>query len=179
MPNSSAHPLPSADSTATAPVSQSGPILEVYSRDAGYVIAGVGNYLIQVTRTRLNVMGVSLMRRAMTEISERHEKFGYLAIVEPEAELTLPADVRSGIDSITKRFSSRMTGAAVVFEKQGFQATAVRSLVTAICVASRASHPVQVHSDLQEALSWLSGLTGGEPTAVRLLQISKQLRISP
>ena len=177
MPNSSAHTLASSDVPASAPASQTGPILEVYSRDPGYVVASVGKYFIQITKTRLNVTGVGLMRRALTEISERHEKFGYLSIVEPDAELTLLADVRSGIDSIVKRFSSRMTGAAVVFEKQGFQATAVRSLVTAISVASRASHPVQVHSELQEALSWLSGLTGGEPTVGRLLHIAKQLRI--
>lgn len=150
--------------------------MEVYSRDPGYVVATVGKYFIQVIKTRLNVTAVSLMRRAVAEISERHEKFGYLSIVEPEADLLLPADVRSGIDSMVKRYSSRMAGAAVVYEKQGFQATALRCLVTAINVASRASHPVQVHSELQEALSWLSGVTGGEPTVGRLLQISKQLR---
>lgn len=179
MPNSSAHTLASSDASAAAPASQSGPVLEVYSRDPGYVIASVGKYFINISRTRLNITGVSLMRRAMTEMSERHEKFGSLTIVEPEADLLLPGDVRSGIDNIVKRFSTRMTGAAIVFEKQGFQATAVRSLVTAINVASRASHPTQVYSELQEALSWLNGLTGGEPTVGRLLQVVKQLRTGP
>jgi hypothetical protein len=179
MPNSSAHTLTSADAPASSPASQTGPVLEIYSRDPGYVIASVGKYFINISKTRLNITGVGLMRRAMTEMSERHEKFGSLTIVETDADLLLPADVRSGIDSIVKRFSTRLTGAAIVFEKQGFQATAVRSLVTAINVASRASHPTQVYSELQEGLSWLSGLTGGEPTVGRLLQISKQLRSSP
>lgn len=177
MPNSIAHTLTSAD--AAPPSSQSGPSLEVYSQDPGYVVATVGRYFINIVRTRLSVTAVSLMRRAVSELSERHEKFGYLSIVEPGADLLLAADVRSGIDNMVKRYSSRMTGAAVVYEKQGFQATALRCLVTAINVASRASHPVQVHSELQEALSWLSGQTGGEPTVGRLLQIAKQLRASP
>lgn len=175
MPNSSAHTLPSAD----APASQNGAAVEVYSRDTGYVVASVGKYFIHIVRTRMNITGVSLIRRAVTEISERYDKFGYFVIVEPDADLLLPADVRTGIDSIVKRFSSRISGAAVVFERQGFQATALRCLVTAINVSSRASHPTQVHSDLHEALSWLNGLTGGEPTVGRLLQVVKQLRTGP
>lgn len=179
MPNSSAHTLSSADAPASAPASQTGTTVEVYSRDPGYVVAAVGKYFIHIQRTRLNLTGVSLMRRGVAEISERHEKFGYLVIIEPEADLLFSTDVRSGIDSMVKRFSSRIAGSAVVFEKQGFQATAVRSVVTAINVASRASHPTQVFSELQEGVSWLNSLTGGEPTAGRLLQIAKQLRTSP
>jgi hypothetical protein len=179
MPNSSAHTLSTADAPASAPGSQSGPVVELYSKDPGYVVASVGKYFLHIQRTRLNITGVSLMRRGVAEISERHDKFGYLVIIEPDADLLFPTDVRSGIDAMVKRYSNRMAGAAVVFEKQGFQATAVRSVVTAINVASRATHPTQVFSELQEGVSWLNGLTGGEPTAGRLLHIAKQLRASP
>jgi hypothetical protein len=52
----------------------------------------------------------------------------------------------------------------------------VRSLVTAINFATRASHPTRVFDDAREGASWLGRLTPGEPTAARLFQIVTQLR---
>jgi hypothetical protein len=57
-----------------------------------------------------------------------------------------------------------------------FHATAIRSLVTAINVASRAQHPNRVFSDLREGLSWVSRLTAAEPTPAGLVHIVQTLR---
>lgn len=152
------------------------PSVEVYSKDPGYVVAVCGKYLIHIIKDRTTNTTISLMRRAMTELSERHEKFGYLLIMEPEAPLLMAPDIRSGIGGIVKRFSPRFSGAAVVYEKTGFQATAMRSIVTAINFESRASHPNHVFSNFQDSVSWLSKLTLGEPTATRLIHVVKELR---
>ena len=150
--------------------------VKVYSRDTACVIAVAGRYLVNVVGQQMTATGVSLMRRAMTDLTNEYPTFGYLAVVESEAKLLMPPDVREGVQANVKRFSSRFSGAAVVFEKTGFQATALRSVVTAVNFASRATHSTQVFADLREAISWLSQLTGGEPTAARLLGITKLLR---
>ncbi len=150
--------------------------VKVYSQDPAYVIAVTGRYLIQVARLHFTATGVSLLRRAMSDLAAQYPTFGYLAVVEPDAKFLLPPDIREGVQANVKRFSSRIAGAAVVFEKTGFQATALRSVVTAINFASRATHPNQLFADLRDGISWLSQLTGGEPTAARLLGIAKMLR---
>jgi hypothetical protein len=153
-------------------------LVEVYSRDPGFLVATAGRYAIQIIKDRGTMMTVSLMRRALDELATRYEKFGYLGVIEAESHLLLAPDVRNGMNALVKRFSPRFTGAAIVFEKTGFHATAVRSVVTAINLASRATHPNHVFSDVREGVSWLSQITPGEPAAGGLLQIIQQLRLS-
>lgn len=153
--------------------------VKVYSEDTGNVIATAGRYYVQVVRDRATAVAVSLMRRSLTDLAAAFPTFGYLLVLEPESKLLMPPDVRAGIDACVKRFTNQITGAAIVFEKTGFHATAVRSVVTAINLASRATHPNQVFAELPLAVSWLASLTPGEPTAARLLQIVKQLRSTP
>jgi hypothetical protein len=148
----------------------------VYPGEPGYVVATSGRCLIQVLSDRTTSTTVSLIRRALADLSERHESFGYLCVLEPGAQLTLPPDLRESVNAFVRRYSERFSGAAIVFEATGFQATVVRSLVTAVNLASRASHPTKVFGDLPAASSWLCRLTPGEPTAARLVQLTNQLR---
>jgi hypothetical protein len=144
--------------------------------EPGYTVAAAGRYLIHIHTERTTSTTVGLIRRALSDLEGRYDKFGYLCVMERRAELTLPADVREGINAYVKRYSSRFTGAAVVFEAAGFHATVVRSLVTAVNVASRASHPTQVFGELRAGIAWLGRLTPGEPTPTRLHQIVQELR---
>jgi hypothetical protein len=153
-------------------------LVDVYSRDPAFLVAVAGRYVIQIIKDRGTMMTVSLMRRALDELATRYDKFGYLGVIEAEAQLLMPPDVRTGMNALVKRFSPSFTGAAIVFEKTGFHATAVRSLVTAINLASRATHPNHVFSDMREGVAWLSQMTPGEPAAGGLLMIIQQLRLS-
>jgi hypothetical protein len=151
--------------------------VELYSRDPGSIVALAGRYFLQLSRHgQASMTIVSQSNRAVADLAARHEKFGWITIIEPEADLSLPNDVRNGFNALVKRHSSRITGAAIVFEKTGFHAVAVRSLVTAINVASRATHPNRVFSDVREAVSWVNKLTGGEPSVGGLAHIVQLLR---
>lgn len=150
--------------------------LTVYSQEPGYVVAVVGRCLIQVCVERTTSTTISLMRRALADLSERYDRFGYLCVLESGADLTLAADLRESVNAYVRRYSVRFTGAAVVFEAPGFQATVVRSQVTASNLASGASHPTKVFGALHAATSWLCRLTPGEPAAARLLAVTTQLR---
>lgn len=152
-------------------------VVDVYSRDPAFVVAVTGRYVIQLIKEQATTTTVILMRRALEDLAARYEKFGYIAVIEPGAQLLLAPDIKTGFNALVKRYSPRFTGAAIVFEKTGFHATAVRSVVTAINFASRASHPNHVFSDLREGVSWVSQLTPPEPTGAGLLQIVQQLRL--
>lgn len=150
--------------------------LTVYSKEPGYVVATVGRCLIQITVDRTTATTVGLIRRALEDLSDRHATFGFLCLLEPSAQLVMSPDIREGVNAFARRYSERFTGAAIVYEVQGFQATVVRSIVTAVNLASRATHPTKVFDDLRAGTSWLSRLTPGEPTAARLFQLTTQLR---
>jgi hypothetical protein len=150
--------------------------LTQYSQEPGYLIAVTGRCLIHLVSERTTSTTVSLVRRALADLSDRYDTFGYLCVLEPGAPLTLPADLRESINAYVRRYSTRFSGAAIVFEGAGFQATVVRSLVTAVNLASRASHPTKVFDNLRTACDWLCHLTPGEPTAPRLCELTQQLR---
>ena len=153
--------------------------VEVYSKDPAFVVAVVGRYLLQLSLKEGTMTTVSLVRRAATDLSARYDKFGYIGLIDPGAQLLMAPDVHNGVNSFVKRFSPRFTAAAIVYEKTGFHATAVRSVVTAINFASRASHPNQVFSDLREGVSWVAKVTPGEPTTAGLTHIIRLLLKNP
>lgn len=150
--------------------------VDIYSRDPAFVVAVAGCYAIQIITEHATTTTVSSMRRALADLATRHQKFGYVSVIEPEARLLIPPDIRSGFDALVRRYSPRFTGAAIIYERQGFGATAVRSLVTAINFASRATHPNHVFSDLREGVSWLCSLAPGEPGAAGLVHVLRRLR---
>jgi len=152
--------------------------LEVYSSDPACTIAVTGRYVLMVVKERVTNTALSSVRRAMIAQCELYPVFGFLVILEPRCQLLLPSDVRTALASIIKRHSSQCAGAAIVYEQTGFHATAVRSVVTAINFASRATHPTRVCAELTDGVSWLNQLTGGTPTTTRLLLIAKQLRVA-
>jgi hypothetical protein len=150
--------------------------LTVYSQEPGYVVAVTGRCLIQLISDRMTSTTISLTRRALADLADRHDTFSFLAVLESSAKLTMAPDLRESVDAYVRRYSTRFTGAAIVFEGAGFQATVVRSVVTAINLASRASHPTKVFDDLRAGCSWLGRATPGEPTAARLFELATQLR---
>jgi hypothetical protein len=153
--------------------------VELYAHDPAFTVAVAGRYAIQIIKQVGNWISVRAVRRAFADLASRYDKFGYVCVMETDCTLLIPADVREAYTALIKRNSPRFSGAAVVYEKTGFQATAVRSLVTAFNVASRASHPNHVFADLREGMYWIGKLTPPEPTPAALVQIVQLLRALP
>lgn len=173
MPQPPPFPVPVLEE---APSSRLASEVQIYSQDPGYIVATTGRYFVLLVKDRLNATGIGLIRRAVADMCERHETFGYLTLLEPTADLAMTPDLRDNMQLLIRRYTSRFSGAAIVYEKTGFHGTAVRSIVTAINVASRAEHPNRVFAAAREAIAWLARLTPGEPTAAHLLEITTQLR---
>jgi hypothetical protein len=64
-------------------------------------------------------------------------------------------DVRANMAKVIGKHTRNITGAAIVCAGTGFRATAMRSIVTAIHIASLAAHPLRVFSEMAPALAWL------------------------
>lgn len=140
------------------------------------MVATLGRCLIHITIERTTATTVGIIRRALSDLSDRHGTFGFLCVLEPSCHLIMEPDIRESVNAFARRYSERFSGAAIVYEVPGFQATVVRSIVTAVNLASRATHPTKVFDDLRAATAWLSRLTPGEPAGARLFQVTTELR---
>lgn len=118
------------------------------------LVACVGPCLLIVSYT-ITLPGVEAIGRGFAKLTQRDKKACSLSIVERRSGPGTAPDARDAIAEIAKKYDKGMTGSAVVCDGTGFRATAVRSVVTAILMASRSSSPTKVFAAPEPALEWL------------------------
>ena len=87
-------------------------------------------------------------------MAERHAAIGHLVVLYPEHQAPRPEE-REGIARVLRQFRAVNAGTAIVREGDGFKATLTRTVVSAIHLLSRATHPMHVFADVGEASVWL------------------------
>jgi hypothetical protein len=140
------------------------------------LVACVGPCLLVVSNT-LSLEAVEAMGRGMAKLLHRYGKLSSLSYVDRKSGPNTTPEAREAITEIVRKHSQGITGAAVVCEGTGFRATAVRSIVTAIHMASRSSHPSKVFAAPEPAIEWLASTrSDGALDAALLRQASEGLR---
>ncbi len=131
--------------------------VSVVASAPGFKTCTVADNVVTIVSDVFTLALFDSMTAACEDRRERLGRFGWLGIVEPQTNLTLPDDVRAAWVELVARYSNCFTGAVLVYEEVGFSATVIRSVLTAVNMASRASHPNRVFSSLYEGVRWLSG----------------------
>jgi hypothetical protein len=140
------------------------------------LVACVGPCLVVVSHT-LTLEAVEAMGRGMAKLVHRYNKLSSLSLVDRKNGPNTTPEARDAITEIVRKHSHGITGAAVVCEGTGFRATAIRSIVTAIHMASRSSHPSKVFSEPEPAIEWLASTRSDSAIDKALLrQASEGLR---
>jgi stage II sporulation SpoAA-like protein len=137
------------------------------------IIACIGPIVVLVV-DNFTPAGAAALGRAMAQLVERHSKISSLSVVERKVGPSIDADGRKAVADLSTRYTHHITGTAVVCEGTGFRATAIRSIVTAVRMASRASHPQKVFATVEEAVAWLAPMhVGGVhvPTALQSITL--------
>ena len=102
-------------------------------------------------------------------------KVSFLTLIDAGVDLKAPPEARRGIADFLARNDKRIAAAAIVYGAAGFKASALRSIITAINLASRATFPSKVFAETEQGLNWLGEQTGMPPlSAQRLLHACKQ-----
>lgn len=139
------------------------------------------DYAVFIVDTRIVVLvwkqppslaGVTDCRRLFQQVRTKRpgDKFGYLAIVESRAGTNMPADVRDALTLLLREYQGAIAASAIVFEGTGFRASIVRSVVSAINLATRLEFSSTVESDLTVGASWLMDrVKGSKLTATSLV----------
>jgi hypothetical protein len=126
-------------------------ILHVTATD---LIACAGPCVIVVVDL-MTLEGVDAMGRGMARLAKRFDKFCALTFVERPVMSGGRTEIREAITEVSRTYMHHLSASAVVCEGTGFQATALRSVTTAIHMASAASYPCKVFASTEPALSWL------------------------
>lgn len=135
---------------------------------AGDLVARVGPSLLIVTYSLSND-GVAAIGRGLGRLTQRQQKACAISIVERRAGPGTTAEARVAVAELVRKYDTSISGSAVVCDGSGFRATAVRSVVTAINMASRASHPSKVFASCEPAFEWLQGTRPDRDLDVELL----------
>jgi hypothetical protein len=121
----------------------------------GHAVVSVGNYVIHVGAGPADLGAIRALSRGTELLCAEHERVGFLTILTESADMRMPAELRSEVDAMVARFSTRYGAAAIVFSAKGFAATAARSLVTSVNLSTQSTHPNKVFTDVDSALPWL------------------------
>ena len=148
-------------------------LLHVGSTD---LIACVGPCLVIISYT-FTLAGVEAIGRGMAKLVARQQKICSISFVERKSGPGTAPEARDAVAEIVRKHDKNITGAAIVCDGTGFRATAVRSVVTAIHMASRASYASKVFASSEPALEWLQNTRGTPDLDLKLLaQASVSLR---
>lgn len=118
------------------------------------LVACVGPCLLILSYT-ITLPGVEAIGRGFAKLTQRDKKACSMSIVERRSGPGTAPEARDAIAEIAKKYDKNMSGSAIVCDGTGFRATAVRSVVTAIHMASRSSSPSKVFAAPEPALEWL------------------------
>jgi hypothetical protein len=132
------------------------------------LIACVGPCLLILSYT-ITLPGVEAIGRGFAKLTQREKKACSMSIVERKSGPGTAPEARDAIAEIAKKYDKNMTGSAVVCDGTGFRATAVRSVVTAIHMASRSSSPSKVFAAPEPALEWLQTTRPGRDLDLAML----------
>lgn len=114
----------------------------------------LGSCVVVYLNPTLTMHGVAAVDRAFQELSQPDVWITYFSVVEPNHDEP-DGSARDAMARVVARHTKHISGAAVVYRGTGFRATVVRSIITAVHWASRATHPLGVFEDVNTAMTWL------------------------
>ena len=146
----------------------------------GYEVCTLDNVVVLVWRMPPTIKGVEHCDRALNALRATHpgKKLGFLTYVEPAAQQGAPPPlVRNALSQMLKTHESALRATVIIYEGTGFKATIVRSVVTAINLASSLKFQSSVSADRASGSAWLINAMQGETftTAMDVLNVLRNL----
>lgn len=138
--------------------------------NADFAVAALGSYVLLVWRKRIDALGVIWAKKAFADLllERPTEKISFLTVVQADCELSTSPEVRKELAGLLAKHNDHLAGAAIAFEGEGFRMTVVRSIITAINMASRTRFPNAVFSNTTDAVDWLHEHSTNSNSSIRV-----------
>ena len=144
------------------------PKLDLVSKRKEYAVCTFDSIVILVWTGLPSVEGVASCATAFGRLRAARpgERLGFYTLISEEAQGgTLPEPVRVALGKVLKENENYIGSAVIAYEGKGFRATVVRSVITAIHMATRLKFPASVHSNRRAAVLRMLQELGAETRA--------------
>jgi hypothetical protein len=141
---------------------------------------GIGRVAVLIWHTEVSLDGAKAIEAVFAQLRRRNfaKGFGFLTIIESKSDINAPTAARQAIAQALSDYGGEIRAAAIVYEAGGFKATIVRSVITAINLASSTRFPNRVFSNTRHALDWLADELQEPALLAQLLAGVSQLRLT-
>lgn len=150
-------------------------VIELTHHEPQFAVAGFGHVVAFVWDTTPTIALVRAGAAALDRAIAQRERFAFVSVIGRASSMPSAAVVDAMITE-TRRVQARVDTLAVVIESTGFAATAVRSALTAMTIASRVPFPVSWFSHCDEADLFLRERCPSHPRDHSLAAVVSALR---
>lgn len=129
--------------------------LDRLERGSSVLYAGCGGIWVMILHASPAKADMLLARPALAAMKRKHPTgFPTLTWVLPEAGFRMEHDARQAAAEVTQQYDAVIRAQATLIEGSGFQAAAVRAIVSGLDVMSRSASSKRVFSELAPAVAW-------------------------
>lgn len=143
-----------------------------------FSVGSFGPVATLVWHTEVSLEGARAIREVFAALKARRlaEGFGFLTVLDSATDIRPTAAARRAMAEVLLDYGNDISAAAIAYEGDGFKATIVRSVITAINIAGGARFPNRVFSETPIAIDWLSRKLGGDVSQALLRSGVSRLR---
>lgn len=133
-------------------------VVQVIGSNPECAVGVLENYVFLCWRREIVQAGSTWARKAFLDVrrARPNDKVAFCTVVDAGCALSTPPEVRNDLAAMLKKHEAQLAGASITFEGKGFKMTMVRSVITAIYMASRSQFPNSVFGEIESAAAWLS-----------------------
>lgn len=146
------------------------PYFDSYHERSNCMIATRQSLVVLCWTDVASAEAVDDLRKAFERAATNKDPILFVTYLEDAAlSRHTPADFREALAKLLTDFGEQMGAGVIVLEKAGFKGAMLRAIVSTIGLLSGAKFPVNVHSDLQDATTWLlkrTGVAGHSPDLI-------------
>jgi hypothetical protein len=132
---------------------------EILQRGSTTLYGICGGIWVMTLHAKPSAADMYLARPSLKTMHQRHpDGFPTLTWVLPEAGFSMESDARRAAAEVTKEFNAAIVAMATLIEGEGFQAAAVRAIISGMDLMARASAPKKVFAGLAPSVEWCASL---------------------
>jgi hypothetical protein len=143
-----------------------------------FSVGSLGPVAVLIWHTEVTLEGARAIGDVFATLKARALAggFGFLTVLDGATDIRPTAAARRAMAEVLQLYGNDIGAAAIAYEGDGFKATIVRSVITAINIAGSARFPNRVFSETSAAIDWLSGKLGGDLSQAMLRSGVNRLR---
>jgi hypothetical protein len=135
------------------------PVFDTHQKGSTTIYGECGGIWVMNLHEKPTVADMLLARPSLKTMQQRHpDGFPTLTWVLPSAGFSMDADARTAATDVTREYNDAIVAMATLIEGSGFQAAAVRAIVSGMDLMARAKAPKKTFAEVVPSVAWCVSL---------------------